>query len=94
MSLFDAMGWTILIRFFWPLMVAVPVLIYTFRIVGNMSDRAGYESTEVQKDRLRFVQTVFWVGIAITVLCALVWFSPEISDYWNKALEAYRKAKG
>jgi heme/copper-type cytochrome/quinol oxidase subunit 2 len=88
MSLFDALGITVILHFWWPLIVAVPVLIYTFKMAGTAATRAGYECSETQKMRIRFVNRAFWVGIIIVILCFLVWYSPEIADAWEAAQKA------
>ncbi|MBT4269146.1 MAG: hypothetical protein HOD85_33485 [Deltaproteobacteria bacterium] len=93
MGLFDAVGITIILKFFWPIIVAVPVLYYCFRMVGNMAARSVYESSEIQKTRLTFIRRAFWTGMIIVVLCVIAYYLPAIKDHFEAAGEAISEAK-
>lgn len=92
MSLMDAAGFTIIINFFWPLIVGVIVLILVFRMASATAS-VDYESDAAEKAQVTFVRRAFWLGIGIVVLCIIVWYLPEIKDIFENFTEAAQNAK-
>jgi len=92
MSLFDAVGFTIILKFFWPLIVGVIVLVLVFRMASSLA-KSDMESDAAEKAQVKFVRRAFWTGIIIVVLCIIVWYLPEIKDHFEAAGEAIASAK-
>ena len=92
MSLMDAAGFTIIINFFWPLIVGVIVLILVFRMASATAS-VDYESDAAEKAQVTFIRRAFWLGIGIVVLCIIVWYLPEIKDIFENFIDAAQNAK-
>ncbi len=92
MSLLDAAGFTIILKFFWPLIVGVIVLVLVFRMAASLAAE-DVESDEAEKAKVTFIRRAFWTGIGIVVLCIIVWYLPEIKDHFEAFAEVVSEAK-
>ena len=93
MNLMDAAGLTLIINFFWPLLVGVIVLVLIFRMAASLAED-DIDCDEAEKAKVTFVRRAFWTGIIIVVLCVVVWYLPEIKDHFEAFGEAMANAAG
>ena len=92
MDLFEAGGTTLILTYFWPLIVGVIVLIFVFKMAGSLA-QSDMESDAAERAQVLFVRRAFWTGIGIVVLCIIVWYLPEIKDHFENFFEAAQNAK-